>query len=138
MLRNGFASFILFGFVCAMLGCGGTRQVAVEGDVSFDGQPIEEGSISFIPEAGTASRKASAAIIKGNYRVLAENGPSPGKFKVEISWMKKTGKKLPSADPGMTADETKEVIPAKYNTASTLVRDIGAGDNRLDFKLEGR
>lgn len=138
MLRNGIASLSMFGLIITLLGCGGPRQVAVEGDVTFDGQPIEEGSISFIPEAGTESRKASAAIIKGSYRVLAENGPLPGKFKIEISWMKKTGKKLASADPGMTADETKEVIPAKYNTASTLIRDIGTGENRLDFKLESR
>lgn len=117
-------------------GCG-TGQVPIQGTVTLDGVPVEEGSISFFPEAGTNSRKASAAILNGEFSIPLENGPLPGKFKVEISWIKKTGRKIPSADPGMgDVEERIEAIPTKYNTASTLVREIAAGGNKLDFKLE--
>jgi hypothetical protein len=57
---------------------------------------------------------------------------------VEINWQKPTGRKIASADPGMTADETREVVPAKYNTDSTLTVEIGGGDVEKDFALASR
>lgn len=124
---------------CSLLllaGCS-TGQVPIKGTVTFAGAPIEEGSISFFPEPGTESRKASAAILNGAYEIPPERGPLPGKFKIEISWVKRTGKKVPSADPGMPdIDERIEAIPARYNSASTLMRDITPGMNQLDFPLE--
>ncbi len=135
-LSRAFIALLFVGAVLASGGCtSGSKQVAVKGTVHFDGSPVEEGSISFFPEDGEA-RKASAAIINGEFAIPAERGPAPGKFKVEISWMRKTGKKIPSADPGIEIDERKEVIPAKYNTASTLLRDITSGDNTLEIRLE--
>ncbi len=120
-----------------LTGCGDGGKARMQGTVTFDGQPIEEGSISFLPADGTDSRKASAAILKGVYDIPADRAPTAGKFKVEITWMKRTGNKIASADPGMApADETKEAIPAKYNRESTLVRDLVAGENKLDFNLE--
>lgn len=124
---------------CTLLilaGCG-TGQVPLKGTVTFAGAPIEEGSISFFPEPGTESRKASAAILNGAYEVPVERGPMPGKFKVEISWVKRSGRKVPHADPGMPdIDERIEAIPTKYNSATTLVREITPGTNQLDFTLE--
>ncbi len=118
-------------------GCGDATKARLKGNVTFDGRPIEEGSISFLPADGTDSRKASAAVLNGVYDIPADRAPTPGKFKIEISWMRKTGNKIASADPGMgAADETKEAIPAKYNRDSTLVRDLVAGENKLDFKLD--
>jgi hypothetical protein len=35
----------------------------------------------------------------------------------------------------MQADETKEVVPAKYNENSTLTVEIGGGDVEKDFAL---
>jgi hypothetical protein len=34
-------------------------------------------------------------------------------------------------------DETKEVIPQKYNTASQLTADVGGASNTFDFDLKG-
>lgn len=118
-------------------GCGDPTQVVVKGTVTFAGTPVETGSISFFPEPGTESRKASAPIVNGIFEISPERAPSAGSFRIEISWMKKTGMKIPSADPGMDdLDERQEAIPAKYNSDSTLVRDIVRGENKLEFTLE--
>src|SRR5262245_22550970 len=85
-------------------GCNSSDQVTVKGEVTLDGAPVGPGSISFYPEDGTVSRKASAAILDGKYEIPAEIGPSPGKFKIEITWPKATGKKVPSADPGIMTE----------------------------------
>ena len=119
------------------VGCGDSSKARLKGNITFNGSPVEEGSISFLPTDGTESRKASAVILNGNYDIPADRAPTPGKFKIEISWMTKTGNKIASADPGMPAiDETKEAIPEKYNRETTLVRDIVAGENKLDFRLD--
>ena len=59
----------------------------------------------------------------------------PGKYRVEISWRKPTGRKIPSADPGVIIDETREAVPAKYNSESTLTVEIGSGDVEQNFVL---
>ena len=134
---NVVRTFIVGAFALLFLAGCGPRAATIKGTATFDGIPIEEGSISFLPEPGTESRKASAAILQGAFEVPAERGPMPGKFRIEISWVKKTGKKIASADPGMPdVDERIEAIPARYNTESTLVREITPGDNKLEFALE--
>lgn len=127
---------LLASALLVVTGCSGPRQVAVKGTVTYNGAKIDRGSIAFYPEAGTESRKAAASILDGEYEIAAERGPSPGKFKIEITWAKKTGRTVPSADPGIMIDETTEGLPEKYNLASTLIREIEPGDNVLDFNLE--
>lgn len=117
-------------------GCGDKKQAKVHGTVTYNGIPVEEGSISFFPEPGTESRKASAAILDGAFDIPTDRGPFPGKFRVEITGVKKTGKKIPSADPGIEIDERIELIPDKYHRNSTLIREIAPGDNKLDFLLD--
>lgn len=120
------------------LACQSSNQVDVHGEVTLDSVPVDPGNIIFYPEAGTESRNVSAAIVDGKYEIPAQRGPSPGKFKVEISWSKRTGKLVPSADPGIMREEIVEKIPARYNTESTLQIEITPGKNRHDFHLQSR
>ena len=62
----------------------------------------------------------------------------PGSYRVEISWRKPTGRKIASADPGIMIDETREAVPAKYNTDSTLTVEIGSGDVEKNFALTSK
>ena len=60
----------------------------------------------------------------------------PGKYKVEITWTKKTGKKVPApGDPGNQIDETVQVIPQEYNKHTTLTAEVKAERNKIDFTL---
>lgn len=135
-LQTSVTSLSIGLLLCIFAGCGDRKEVKIQGAVTFNGAPVEDGNIVFYPEPGTESRKASAAIVHGVFEIPADLAPSPGKFKIEISGMKKTGRKIPSADPGIEIDERVEMIPEKYNRASTLVREIASGENQLEFKLD--
>jgi hypothetical protein len=126
---------MLAGVLLAGWGCG-PKQHGIKGQVTLDGQLVGPGSIVFLPEEGTISRKASAAILDGQYEVPTEHGPLAGFFRVEISWMEKTGKQIPGVDPGTMIPETREIMPAQYNSASTLKVEVKPGENVFDFHLK--
>jgi len=135
-LFSNMAICLMTGIVAAVIGCGSSNQVSVQGRVTMDGQPVGPGSIVFLPDAGAEGTKVAAAIEDGKYQIGPERGASPGNFRVEISWSKKTGKQIPSADPGMMMDETKEAIPPKYNAETTLRCEFKPGDNVHDYDLK--
>jgi len=136
------ARFLVFLVIVAMFlstpGCAGASRVALKGKVTLDGVAVGPGRIAFLPQPGTVSTKAAAEIIDGQYEVRADRVPSPGTFRVEINWSKRTGKQIPSADPGIMTEETVEVIPAMYNSESTLTVEIKPGENIHDFPLKSR
>lgn len=122
-------------------GCGEAppKRIAITGTVKLNGQPVEHGSISFIPVADAPNLPAGGEIKAGEYTLTADAGPSSGKYRVEIRWSKPTGKKVAMgspAPPGTMVDEVKEAIPAKYNTQSTLEREITGDESTVDFDLD--
>jgi hypothetical protein len=123
--------------VAAFAGCGSNAGSTVHGKVTLDGEPVTAGSIAFFPTADSG-RKAAAAIEQGAYALAKTDGLPPGKYRVEINWPKPTGKKIASADPGMQADEMREVVPPKYNRDSTLTVEITGKDMPKDFDLISR
>lgn len=118
-------------------GPGGPPRGAVEGKVTLDGGVIQSGSITFVPTGGTQGPASGAAITEGHYRLAAADGAVVGSNRVEIYAPHKTGKKVraPMGNPGEMTDEIVEMIPPRYNTRSTLERDVKPGKNTLDFEL---
>jgi len=129
--------FLTLAVACSLLflaGCGGRG--AVSGNVTFNGEPVDGGTITFVPEG--AGNRASAPIVNGKYEMPSKAGPSAGKNRVEILWNKKTGKKVGVAgDTGNLTDETFQVLPGNYNTNSVLTAEVKSGANTFDFKLDG-
>jgi len=117
--------------------CSSPHPSSIYGKVTLDGHPVDNGNIAFLPASGSG-RKGAAPIEQGVYTIPATEQFLSGSYRVEISWRKPTGKKIPSADPGMTIDETAEAIPERYNTASTLTADIGTGAVEKDFTLSSK
>lgn len=120
-----------------VLGCGpsGPTRGAVEGEIRLDGQPIDGGEISFVP-TGPGAVSGYATIVGGKYEIPASRGPSTGKCKVEIRWSKPTGKKVKV--PSGQFDETKQVIPARYNDRSTLEFETKPGTNQYTVELKSK
>jgi hypothetical protein len=119
--------------VFGLSGCG---KPGVSGRVTFDGQPVDGGAITFVQEGGVNAQRVGGQINDGKYNISTEKMP-PGKYKVEIVWNKKTGKQLPNPnDAGTMVDETKQVIPIKYNSNSELSAEIKSGANTADFELK--
>ncbi len=117
-------------------GCDTGPRSAVEGTVTYDGQPVDVGGIAFIPIGSDAEGRvrATGPIKDGHYELDSRKGPLPGNYRVEITWQKKTGKKV-TIEFGHKKDETVQVIPDKYNTKSELTVEIKPGRNTLPFDL---
>lgn len=126
--------------VCTV-GChSGPRLLRIFGTVSFEGKPIEKGTIEFIPVDGTSGPSTGGSIVNGRYEVAAVHGPHEGGiYQVRITALKKTGKTMPNIMvPGGPPMELEDnYIPAKFNRESTLkvtVTPEVAGKG-IDFQL---
>jgi len=120
------------------LGCSGSGNT-IEGNVTYDGQPVERGSITFEPASGTGP-SAGGAIQNGRYEIVAE-GVTPGEMIVRISAVRSTGKKIeagPPEPPGTLVDEVRPFIPAAYNERSTLKAQVKPGKVIQDFALKAQ
>jgi len=133
--------------LCCGLGCGGTtgpERASVSGSVTFDGVPVEKGSIAFIPDGATVGPTAGALIEKGRYQTASGMGPVLGSHRVEIT-AHRAGNKVDVAGIGGSGagpsaagsvQQTEMYIPAQYNTKSTLTVTIKSGNNPNDFSLK--
>jgi hypothetical protein len=142
---RGTTTFAVAFTLTVLSGCGygSSDRVPVQGKVTFDGQPVDNGIISFIPEGGSGGKsghpQVNADIVGGNYKLESGKGPMPGKYRVEILWKKKTGRQVPTpGDETALMDETQQVLPPQYNTQSTLTADIEAKSNTKDFPLTSK
>lgn len=123
--------------IVSLAGCGGgDGRVSVSGTVTFMGQNVDGGAITFVPDGGSGT-KSGGEIVNGKYSISAERGPAPGHYTVQIIWNKKTGKQIPTpGDKEVTTDEVKQVIPPIFNQGSTLKKEIKSGENKIDFDLK--
>jgi hypothetical protein len=139
MIRSGhFTALMGIGAVLVWVfaGCGksdGVPRVRVSGVVSFQGQPVADGQIRFVPKPGNAVPLTIVTISDGRYDTASIGGVPVGQHRVEIqSFDPKTpAPKLPG-DP-----QRKQLLPAKYNSASTLELEVKSGQASLkqDYNL---
>jgi hypothetical protein len=138
--------------LCVLLAaCGGAeysgdKRFPLSGKATFDGQPIDLGSISFVPAGttdaggapapGTGGRSSGGVITDGQYAVPEEKGAPAGKYRVEISWLKRTGKQLRDAETGEMYDQRIEALPEKYHKKSQLTVDVPSDTGTYDFELQ--
>ncbi len=128
----------LAAFLCSVWGCGqsGPPRYALSGKVSYDGQPVEDGSIKFFPADSETATGVSGVITEGQYEIPRAQGPTAGNHKVWIEARKPSGIKIPSEDGGPSIDQLVQYIPAVYNVRSNLVEEITDDRDDLDFMLE--
>jgi hypothetical protein len=125
-----------------LAGCGsqsykGPKRYPLTGKVSYDGQPIDWGSISFLPKSGE-QRVSGGLIENGQYSVSEEQGANAGEHRVEIRWLKLTGKKYRDRDSGEMVDERKEALPPRFHADSTLTAEVGKNQTNFDFDLKSK
>ena len=109
----------------------------VTGTVRLDNEPLTTGSIAWIPIEGTPGPGGGGGInSEGKYEI--NRSLRPGKYRVEIRSTRTLSRKvLNPTIPADLIDEEVSVIPEQYNTRSSLIREVGAGSNVLDFDLKG-
>jgi hypothetical protein len=115
-------------------------RLAVSGSVSLDGKPMPEGRIVFEPTADIKGPTAIAVadIKDGKYVIDRAQGPVPGKHKVAIT--SRPSHTIGVDDmPGTAPKREAEKIPSRYNTKTTLTKDISADSpNQFDFEVTSK
>lgn len=124
--------------VMLLAGCGPGNplgRLPVSGTVTFQGKPLDQGTIEFAPEDGRGV--ASGAVIKdGRYSIPELKGLPPGTYRVRISSAEPSSTGPPPEFPGEHKTEAKERIPAAFNTQSTqTVKVTAGGTNQFDFQI---
>jgi hypothetical protein len=129
--------FLLAG---CLIGFGGgcSRQsgfLDVQGSVSLDGAPLEEGAITFSPLG--SGRSAGGAIRAGRFSLSPRDGLAAGRYRVEISSYQATGSTVVDEDLANREQPVlRQVIPSCYNDESTLEAELHeGGENRLEYSL---
>ena len=99
----------------------------VTGRVTFDGQPLANGFVQFVPVDSKTSPE-SGRIANGLYRLESK----AGKVTVHILSTRLTGK----MDPVMNTAIEEMFIPERYNSKSELKAEVVADKaNSIDFNL---
>lgn len=105
----------------------------VQGTVTLDGTPVENGTIRFTPIEGLTGT-AGGTISKGQFAVVVP----VANHRVQISAIQlPPGTKAPSRHSDGNYS-TIEIIPAKYNASSELTLDVKAGVNKKSWDLKSR
>jgi len=128
---------LTIGVLMLLAGCGSGR-FPVTGEVTFDGKPVEEGTISFEPADGKGPT-TGGKIVGGKYEFKGNAAPLPGKKTVRIFAARKTGRQVAVkyTTPKQMVDEIERYIPDIYNTKTTLSCEVAdRGVNQINFHLK--
>jgi hypothetical protein len=165
LIRRCFTVLAVCGLV-VMTSCGPDddglgKRYPVSGNVTYNGNPLEKGSISFVPD-DPKGVGASGAVESGSYTLSTggnEDGARAGKYKVTITAkedslakakadFEKARAARPKGGGGdlavvprefltKAAAEAKSLIPAGYGNPSTttLTAEVKEQSNTINFKL---
>lgn len=142
-LRGAAAVFFAALLVTPLItGCGKSTdgRVAVSGEVTLDGQPLDRGSIEFHPKAAGGTM-TGGTIENGTFTIAAEQGPKPGSYEVRVFAASGGAAADPNEPPGpeSQAKPATERIPARFNVKSELTAEVGPdGDAGMKFALESK
>lgn len=127
LCRHSLAAITLLGTLLAV-GCSETNDdlASVTGTVRLNGEPLPDTVIQFSPTGSTGSVSMGITDSSGNYEMLftmTQKGASLGENLVRIT----------TSDAGI--DGIKQLIPAKYNTKSEMLKVVEPGQNSFDFDI---
>jgi major membrane immunogen (membrane-anchored lipoprotein) len=134
------------------------KRYPVSGTVTYNGNPLEKGEISFVTEDLTKNFGATGIITDGSYTLSTggnNDGAQAGKYKVTIKskedylakaqadFQKESGKdnqKLPPHFVAKAEAEAKSLIPAGYGDprTTTLTAEVKAESNKFNFELSDK
>jgi hypothetical protein len=133
------------GFLCCCVlavgfcGCAdsGPKRYAVSGMVTWQGKPLDHGSITFLAEDPSLGSGGGDMIQDGRYSIPAKQGLLPGRYKVSISSADPRDKAPDPDSPPGYLPVSKDRIAPKYNTKTTLTADVTPqGQNTFDFDVD--
>jgi hypothetical protein len=138
MLRCNSLLILVAVLAASLAGCDSGKKggsITVSGTVKFNGDPIENGTITFLPadDKGAAS---SARITNGSYTIQTD----PGAKKVSIMAEREVGGEAAEQlrAEGRDGVPTEQYLPPEFNSKTKLEYTVESGGGTKDFELEGR
>lgn len=130
MRRFAYVALGLF----TLAGCGEDKGT-VEGTVTFDDQPVANGTITLVKADGDPVREG-AVIKDGRFTAKAP----PGRYKIELNGKKVTGTRKQKGFDGKTEELeiTEELFPERFNTKTELTEEIKPGANTIKLDLKSK
>jgi hypothetical protein len=152
ILIRAFALMLVAPVLSMLSGCeDGPSLVAVAGNVTLDGQPLEGATLSFVPVSGNPVSTAGSDVTgpQGNFKITHNGraGLAPGKYKILVSKTvevaPKSGKEVSPIFAKASFEKhlmglTKEAIPPQRFEREVEVPASGATDFAFDFKSESK
>ena len=149
------ASALPFMLLLAIAGCSGDPPTgAVTGTVILDGDPLPNAIVTFTPLAGgrstigttdttgtyTLGFRGSTGAPLGDHKVSIISG-SDGSDATNLGEVSSDSEAyerqaMGSGSASYDSAATQELIPAEYNTNTTLTRTVEPGQNVFDFDLK--
>lgn len=123
-----FPAVVAIAVALASLGCGGEQKVRVSGTVTVDGEPLESGDITFVPDDPNKAAEGGR-VVRGKYHMETW----PGQNRVMISAVRPQKFKTPHGE------QTHDVnyLPPRYHAQSELKADVPPrGSATFDFPLQ--
>jgi hypothetical protein len=127
-------------------GCRGDRgpeRIVVSGKVTYNGKPVGEGEIRFMPVATSAVPMAGADIKDGQYQIGLRGGVPVGTHNVQIEGFRIDTSRLQPGQPAPRSARDRGVpfiqyIPKRFNLNSELKITIEPGSRAItkDFDLK--
>lgn len=144
MMRPSMA--LALGCFALVLMSGCEQKTAVSGKVTYNGQPVEKGNITFRPNGGTG-RSFGAKIANG---VFTADQARPGSYTAAVVGVKKIDFAMSSEEAARKANENKaklgqlagqvseaaDYIPEDAEGNGKTV-EITAGSQTIDFDVKG-
>jgi hypothetical protein len=132
-------SFLFLG-AALLVGCSDpyAGRMAVSGGVKLVGQPLKEGSITFVP-LDKQDTQGGAPIINGEYNIPRQSGLKPGKYLVQLT--AGDGKTIDNPEEaagpgGSTNIVSVDLIPPEWNIRSNQKVEVKSdGPNKFDFDI---
>ena len=120
-------------------GCGPKEEhpatVPVHGKITYKGQPVPKGTISFQPDSG---QTATAEIQSdGTYELATFNpkdGALPGHHKVMIVANTADPNMIPGSSPGYVPP--KDIVPRKYGQFETSGLEVDVTKEKSDYDFD--
>ncbi|MBQ7813863.1 MAG: carboxypeptidase regulatory-like domain-containing protein [Thermoguttaceae bacterium] len=116
----------------------------VYGVVTYNGEPLADANVKFIPSDSTGSQSVGKTNEKGEYKLqtllgAADAGTTPGEYKVTVDCVEpyETGNMIEENGTEIPETKVRSVIPETYGRPETsgLTATVVEGDNVINFEL---
>jgi hypothetical protein len=140
--RAALATGIIAAITLTVVGCGPrSDRLSVTGAVTFEGAPLDTGSIVFTSVGGEQLVSSGAMIEDGAYIVPQAKGLLPGTYRVEISSPDAAAPlEMSTGGPDSRGIPiARDRIPEEYNINSDKTVEVTVdGDNSFDFNIASK